>query len=216
MLALAQGYEDLNDHDALRDDTLLALAVGKSDLTGAQRQRARDRGHALAGKSTLNRLERTPAQLKPEERYKKIVYDAATIEELFTDDFIRAHPRPPEELVLGGAELGAEQKVATENVERQIVVAAIVTVKELQRIVGAGALEEVVHIVGQLRAAWPQVRITLRADSGFAREELMKWCEQHQVDVKTQRRWLASPLLRDFLMQLRMQFRMSHTGPQGE
>jgi len=65
VLALAQGYEDLNDHDALRDDTLLALAVGKQDLTGAERVRERDRGHALAGKSTLNRLERTPEQLKP-------------------------------------------------------------------------------------------------------------------------------------------------------
>jgi hypothetical protein len=87
VLALAQGYEDLNDHDALRDDPLLALAVGKRDLTGVQRVRLRDRGHALAGKSTLNRLERTPEKLKPQERYTKIVYDAAAIEALFTDDF---------------------------------------------------------------------------------------------------------------------------------
>jgi Transposase DDE domain group 1 len=100
VLALAQGYEDLNDHDALRDDPLLALAVGKSDLTGAQRRRERDRGHALAGKSTLNRLERTAAKPEPTERYKKIVYDAAAIAALFTDDFIRAHPRAPEELIL--------------------------------------------------------------------------------------------------------------------
>ena len=100
VLALAQGYEDLNDHDALRDDPLLALAVGKPDLAGVQRVRVRDRGHALAGKSTLNRLERTPAKLTPQERYTKIVYDAAAIEALFTDDFIRTQPHPPEELVL--------------------------------------------------------------------------------------------------------------------
>jgi hypothetical protein len=74
--------------------------VGKPDLTGAQRVRGRDRGHALAGQSTLNRLERTPAKLKPQERYTKIVYDAAAIEALFTDDFIRTQPQPPEELVL--------------------------------------------------------------------------------------------------------------------
>jgi Transposase DDE domain group 1 len=98
VLALAQGYEDLNDHDALRDDPLLALAAGKPDLLGAQRVRRRDRGHALAGKSTLNRLERTPAKLEQQERYTKIVYDAAAIEALFIDDFIRT--QPPEELVL--------------------------------------------------------------------------------------------------------------------
>jgi DDE family transposase len=100
VLAVAQGYEDLNDHDALRDDPLLALAAGKRDLTGAQRVRARDRGQALAGKSTLNRLERTPEQLKSQERYTKIVYAAAAIAALFTNDFIRTQPHPPEQLVL--------------------------------------------------------------------------------------------------------------------
>ena len=54
---IALGYEDLNDHDALRTDSLLALWAGKADLTGAQRSRERDRGYALAGSSTLNRLE---------------------------------------------------------------------------------------------------------------------------------------------------------------
>ena len=92
MWALAQGYEDLNDHEALRDDTLLALAVGKGDLTGAARRRQRDRGHALACKSTLNRLERTAAKPEPTERYKKIDYDAAVIEELFFAP-TRVHPR---------------------------------------------------------------------------------------------------------------------------
>jgi hypothetical protein len=100
VLGLAQGYEDLNDHDTLRDDLLFGLAVGKADVTGAQRRRERDRGHALAGKSTLNRLERTPEKLEPTERYTKIVYDAARIEQLFTDDFIRAQATPPEEVVL--------------------------------------------------------------------------------------------------------------------
>jgi len=100
VLAQAQGYEDLNDHDALRDDTLLALAVGKRDLTGAERTRERDRGHALAGKSTLNRLERTPEGAGVADRYKKIVYDGAAIEALFVDAFIQAHARAPEEIVL--------------------------------------------------------------------------------------------------------------------
>jgi Transposase DDE domain group 1 len=197
VLALAQGYEDLNDHDTLRDDSVLALAVGKPDLTGVQRLRARDRGHALAGKSTLNRLELTPEKLAQPERYTKIVYNAAAVAALFIEDFIRAHPRPPKELILdldatddplhgqqegrffhgyygcycylplyifcGDYLLGA--KLRTANHEG-----------------AAGALAEVERIVGQLRAVWPEVSITLRADSGFAREELMRWCEEQQVD----------------------------------
>ena len=57
---LALGYEDLNDHDQLRHDPLLAVLVGKQDPTGQDRARERDRGKALAGKSTLNRLELSP------------------------------------------------------------------------------------------------------------------------------------------------------------
>jgi len=197
VLALAQGYEDLNEHDALRDDPLLALAVGKPDLTGAQRLRGRDQGHALAGKSTLNRLERTPDKLKPQERYSKIVYNAAAIETLFTDDFIRTQPQPPEELVL---DLDATDDPLHGQQEGRffhgyygcycylplyIFCGDFLLCAKLRKSDcdgAAGALAEVERIVGQLRAAWPGVRITLRADSGFAREELMQWCEEHQVD----------------------------------
>jgi hypothetical protein len=197
VLALAQGYEDLNDHDALRDDVLLALAVGKPDLTGAQRSRQRDHGHALAGKSTLKRLERTPAKLEQQERYTKIVYDAAAIEALFTEDFIRAQPAPPEEVVL---DLDATDDPLHGKQEGRffhgyygcycylplyIFCGAYLLCAKLRQSNhdgAAGALDEVKRIVAQLRAAWPALRITLRADSGFAREELMKWCEQHQVD----------------------------------
>jgi hypothetical protein len=197
VLALAQGYEDLNDHDALRDDPLLALAVGKPDLTGAQRVRGRDRGHALAGKSTLNRLERTPDQLKPQERYSKIVYDAAAIEVLFTEDFISTQPRPPAELVL---DLDATDDPLHGQQEGRFFhgyygcycylplyvfcgdFLLCAKLRQSDRDGSAGALEEVKRIVGQLRAAWPGVGLTLRADSAFAREELMQWGGEHQVD----------------------------------
>jgi hypothetical protein len=197
VLALAQGYEDLNDHDALRDDPLLALAVGKPDLAGCQRVRVRDRGHALAGKSTLNRLERTPEKLKPQERYTKIVYDAAAIEAFFTDDFIRTQPHPPEELVL---DLDATDDPLHGQQEGRFFhgyygcycylplyifcgdFLLCAKLRKSDRDGSAGALEEVQRIVEQLRAVWPGVSITLRADSGFAREQLMQWCEQHQVD----------------------------------
>lgn len=85
VLANACGYEDLNDHHALRDDALLALAAGKRDIEGSGRVRQRDRGHALAGAATLNRLELTPADATAASRYKKIVYDGKAIERFFVD-----------------------------------------------------------------------------------------------------------------------------------
>ncbi len=100
VLAQALGYEDLNDHDTLRDDALLALAAGKRDLTGARRRREADRGHALAGRSTLNRLELTPADATAASRYQKIVYHGEAIEDLFVDHFLDAHAQPPEQVLL--------------------------------------------------------------------------------------------------------------------
>jgi hypothetical protein len=197
VLALAQGYEDLNDHDALGDDPLMALAVGKHDLTGAQRRRQRDRGHAPAGKSTLNRLERTPEKVEGKERYTKIVYDGARIEELFTADFIRVQSAPPEAVVL---DLDATDDPLHGKQEGRFFhgfygcycylplyifcgdYLLCAKLRQANRDGCAGALDEVQRIAEQLRAAWPQVKITLRADSGFAREELTKWCEEHQVD----------------------------------
>ena len=86
---LALGYEDLNDHDDLRADPLLAAVVGKDDPTGKQRQRERDRGKPLAGKSTLNRLELTPVGADKESRYKKITCRTHEVEDLFVTLFLR-------------------------------------------------------------------------------------------------------------------------------
>src|SRR3954463_9993086 len=91
--ALALGYEDLNDHDDLRRDPLLATVVGKADPTGKTRQRRRDRGKALAGKSTLNRLELTPAGADRGSRYKKIACRTHDVERLFVTFFLQAHPQ---------------------------------------------------------------------------------------------------------------------------
>jgi hypothetical protein len=98
--ALALGYEDLNDHDALRHDPLLATLVGKRDPTGRSRKRESDRGKALAGKSTLNRLELTKEGAGAGERYKKIEVEAARVEALFVELFVQAHRTPPDEIVL--------------------------------------------------------------------------------------------------------------------
>ena len=97
---LALGYEDLNDHDQLRSDPLLALLSGKQDLEGKQRRRAQDRGKAGAGKSTLNRLELTPAKAGSQSRYKKIVLDTSAVDRLLTTLYIQSQPRQPKRIVL--------------------------------------------------------------------------------------------------------------------
>src|SRR5512136_2874451 len=97
---LALGYEDLNDHDRLRQDPLVALLVGKEDVEGRDRQRERDRGKALAGKSTLNRLELTPAEAGPEARYKKIGVKTEAVDRFWVEMFIQSQAEVPEELVL--------------------------------------------------------------------------------------------------------------------
>jgi len=86
VVGLCLGYEDLNDHDTLRGDALVSTAVGKVDPTGASRRREQDRGNAMAGKSTLNRLEPTPENASSASRYKKIVADDAAVERFFVDD----------------------------------------------------------------------------------------------------------------------------------
>jgi hypothetical protein len=197
ILALACGYEDLNDHDVLRDDVLLAAAAGKGDVTGAQRRRARDRGHALAGKSTLNRWERTPADATAASRYQKIVYDGAALEGFFVEAFLAAHPTPPAEVIL---DLDATDDPVHGSQEGRffhgyyrtycylplyIFAGDFLLAAKLRRADGdgaAGAVEEIARIVGQLRAQWPMVKVIVRGDSGFAREALMAWCEAHAVD----------------------------------
>ena len=83
MFGLALGYEDLNDHDELRHDPVLAVLVGK---LAARRSDCAP----VAGKCTLNRLELS----RPEPtRYHKIGHDGAAIEALFVDLFVEAHRR---------------------------------------------------------------------------------------------------------------------------
>jgi hypothetical protein len=194
VLAQAQGYEDLNDHDTLRSDPLLALAAGKRDLVGAERKSPRDRGHALAGRSTLNRLERTTTEPT---RYHKIVHDEAAIEQVFVDHFLDAHARPPSRIVLDldatDDPLYGEQEGAFFHgyyrhycyLPLYIFCGAHLLCAKLRpsNLDGAaGAVEELERIVGRIRARWPEVEIWIRADSGFARDAIMTWCEENQVE----------------------------------
>ena len=97
---IALGYEDLNDHDRLRHDVVMGLLSEKRDPSGKDRVREQDQGKAIAGKSTLNRLELTSEDANEKSRYKKIVADGGKIDELMITLFIESYPSAPSELVL--------------------------------------------------------------------------------------------------------------------
>ena len=194
---LALGYEDLNDHDELRRDPLLAVLVEKPDPRGEKRVRERDQGKALAGKSTLNRLELTGAEVSAQERYKKIGLDFAAVDRLLVEVFLQAHGEPPKQIIL---DLDSTDDPLHGNQEGRFfhgyygnycylplyifsgehLLCARLRTANIDG--AAGSVEELEGIVAQIRAAWPEVRIIVRGDSGFCREELMVWCEQNQVD----------------------------------
>jgi hypothetical protein len=187
VFGLALGYEDLLDHDQLRHDPVLATLAGKL--------RARRKGCApLAGKSTLNRLEHAP--IGPS-RYHRIGHQGAAIERLFVDLFLEAHKAAPNRIVL---DLDATDDPLHGHQEGRffhgyydchcylplyVFCGGQLLAAKLRRSnidASAGAVEEIERIIGQIRARWPRVEILLRADSGFAREALMSWCEAHRVD----------------------------------
>ncbi len=197
VLGLAAGYEDLNDHDRLRDDSALALATGCADVTGAQRLRERDRGHALAGSSTLNRLELGDPDTAKCHRYKKILADGRIIDDLLVDLFLDSERRPPAQVVL---DLDATDDRLHGNQEGRFFhgyyghycyLPLYITCGEhvlrcrLRRAdcdASDGAVEELTVIVAQIRQRWPETKILVRGDSGFCRESIMAWCEDNGVD----------------------------------
>jgi hypothetical protein len=187
VFGIALGYEDLNDHDVLRHDPMFSVLAGKLEA-------GRKRCAPVAGKSTLNRLELS----RPEAtRYHKIGHDPAAIERLLVDLFLEAHATPPLEIVL---DLDAtDDPIHGEQEGRffhgyygnycylplYVFCGTHLLAAKLRRSnidAAAGSVEEVARIVSQVRARWPRVRIILRADSGFAREALMAWCEGNNVD----------------------------------
>jgi hypothetical protein len=205
VFGLALGYEDLNDHDDLRRDPMLAVALGKDDIKGEQRRRAQDRGKALAGKSTLNRLELTapdydgsPLQKgsnKPET--KKIVVDPESIDALLVDLFLDAHPHAPDLIIL---DVDATDDLLYGKQEGRfyhgyyqdycylplyVFCGEHLLCSRLRRSntdASADSVEELEPLVARIRQRWPAVQIWLRGDSGFCRENLMAWCESEGID----------------------------------
>jgi len=193
--ALALGYEDLNDHDQLRSDPALAVAVGKQDVKGETRRFEADRGKALAGKSTLNRLELTQADTM--DSYKKIGRNDMGIDRLLVDHFLESHQKPPRQIIL---DADATDDPLHGNQEGRfyhgyyghycylplyIFCEEFLLCARLRRSnidASAGTVEELERIVAQIREKWPKVKIILRGDSGFCREAILAWCESNGVD----------------------------------
>ena len=187
VFGIALGYEDLTDHDELRHDPVMAVLAGRLEAR-------RDDCAPVAGKSTLNRLE---LSRETATRYHKVSHEPSAIEALFVDLFLEAHTKAPKEIVL---DLDATDDPVHGHQEGRffhgyydcycylplyVFCGRHLLAAKLRRsnIDGsAGSVEEVARIVAHIRTRWPKTRILLRADSGFAREALMAWCEQNRVD----------------------------------
>ena len=197
VLGITLGYEDLVDHDELCRDSVLAMLSGCTDLTGAGRVRPSDRGKPLAGKSTLNRLELTPEEGGADERYKKTVADFVAMDALLVDVFLESYETAPEEIILDVD--ATDDPVHGHQAGRffhgyyrhycylplyifcgeQLLCARLRTA---DRDGAAGTVEELACIIERIRVRWPAVRIIVRGDGGFCREELMSWCEGQGVE----------------------------------
>ena len=197
IFGIALGYEDLNDHDVLRADPLLATVVGASDPSGQRRRRASDRGKALAGKSTLNRVELRTGDVTKDKGYKKIEVHAERVADFFVTVFLQAHREVPRRIYL---DLDATDDPIHGQQEgrffhgyydcycylplyvfcgRHLLVAKL---RRADTDAAAGVVEEVRRLVARIRARWPKTLIVLRADADFARDALMAWCEEEDVE----------------------------------
>ena len=193
------GYEDINDHEQLRYDPLFAALCGQPDVEGHRRKRKTDAGKALAGKSTLQRLETAGLGNGEGDRYRKIFYEGAKIEHFFVEHFLSHYNggKPPEEIVL---DVDATDDRIHGNQEGRFfhgyyrsycylplyifcesyLLSAVLRPSDIDGSLGTDT--ELARIVTQIRHRWPEVKIIVRGDGGFAREWLMAWCEENTVE----------------------------------
>jgi len=195
---IALGYEDLNDHDSIRHDVVMGLLSEKRDPSGRDRVREQDQGKAIAGKSTLNRLELTPEDANEKSRYKKIVADQGAIDELMVAVFIESYESAPSEVVLdvdatddplhGNQEGRYFHGYYSEYCYLPLYIFSgehllCARLRQANEDPASGVRQELVRIVKKLREVWPGVRIIVRGDSGFCRDEIMSFCEgEGQLD----------------------------------
>ncbi|NJN09579.1 MAG: IS1380 family transposase, partial [Richelia sp. RM1_1_1] len=184
---LIMGYEDINDHENLRHDPIFALAVGK--VVNSEQESV-----ILAGKSTLNRLEHCPENIssKADSRYHRIEHDAESIETLLVELFLESCRKPPRQIIL---DLDVTDDLIHGNQEESFfnpyyrgycyaplyifcgkhLLAAKLRPSNVDP--AEGGLEELQRVIKIIRSKWKNVKIIIRGDSAYSREEIMAWCE---------------------------------------
>jgi hypothetical protein len=199
VFGICLGYEDLNDHEQLRYDPVLAVICGQADVEGKRRERAEDQGKALAGKSTLQRFEASNPNANPKSRYKKITYEQEKCRGFFVNHFLKSYNggQEPEQIVLDIDATddplhGRQEERFFHGFHNCYCYLPLYIFCDSHFLAGklrpsntdasAGADVELARVVGQIRERWPKVRIIVRGDSGFCREWLMSWCEANKVD----------------------------------
>ncbi len=184
------GYEDVNDHDKLRYDPALAIALEKLNFINSNEA-------LLAGKSTLNRLEYCPETIlnQKNSRYHKIEPLFEEIEKAFVEIFLNSYKKPPKEIVIDldvtDAQVHGNQEGAFFNSYYKGVCYAplyffcghhllVAKLRSSNVDPAAGALEELQRVIGLIREKWKNTHIIVRADSAYAREEIFKFCEKQE------------------------------------
>ncbi len=193
---IALGYEDLNDHNDLLRDPLLAIALGKEDVEGQNRRRDADKGKSLASASTLNRMELTHAKANSTGRYKKVVHYPDKIKALLPEVFLDSYSAAPTEIVLDFDATDDPIHGTQEGLffhgyydcycymplyvtcDEHLLVS---TLRKSNQDASAGTVDVLQMLVYRIRERWPGVRIIVRADSGFCRDAIMTWCEANHV-----------------------------------
>ena len=189
---LVQGYEDLNDHDCLRADPMFGIAVGKLE---SQHPRCAP----LAGKSTLNRLEQAPSpkNISSQDRYLRVAVKPRAIEQLLIDLFFDLSGPAPRRIfidmdVTDDSVHGQQEQAFFNGYYSHECYAPLLIfcghhllaakLRPSNVDPAAGALEELQRIIPQIQQRWSKTQIIVRGDSAYARDELMSWCEEHNVD----------------------------------
>jgi hypothetical protein len=186
VFGICLGYEDLNDHEQWRHDPLLGLACGREQESGA-----------LAGKSTLNRMELSAREKAEGDRYHKLDWDGTAIRQFFVDAFLGSYDQPPAEIVLDFD--ATDDPVHGEQEGRffhgyydeycflplyvfcgEHLLSA--DLRTADRDAAWGSTATLAFLTNRIREAWPETRIIARADSGFCRDDFMSWCEEHEVE----------------------------------
>jgi hypothetical protein len=189
---LVQGYEDLNDHDCLRTDPMFGIAMGKLE---SQHPRCA----ALAGKSTLNRLEqaKNPKDFNSQDRYLRVAVKPRAIEQLLIDLCFDLSGKAPKSIFIDldvtDDPVHGQQEQAFFNgyYEHECYAPLLIfcghhllaaKLRPSNVDPAAGALEELQRIIPQIQQRWSKTQIIVRGDSAYARDEIMSWCEEHGVD----------------------------------